>query len=475
MLTEAQLYPYQKRGLRHIIEHPNAMLWEDVGLGKTAQCLYAVRELVDTLQVSGVLVIGTRRIVESVWRQEAQKWKETRQLTFSLVRGSPSQRISALRRPANVYLVNYELLPWLEIQISYFWLRRKKYPPFSMVIYDEITMLKNATSRRTSSWLKVLPYFSRRVGLTGEPAANGYKDLFGQFLCVDGGARLGNTLTAYQEAFLTRSGFQQFGWSVTRTGEEKIKQRIGDITLVLSEQDYLDLPEVHHRVVWVDLPPKARETYDRFEKNFFADLDTGASISAPNQAAKIGKLLQLASGAVYTDEQHNWELVHEEKIGALSDVLEEAAGRPLFLGHTFIHERERIQQAFPDKPAEGKGAVFLSSRIGEAEFQRIQTRWARDQIQILGAHPKSAGYGLNLQQSSARITAWFGLPWSLEQYNQLNGRLFGGHRRKGESSIVKILARDTFDEVVLDRLASKIETQDSLKRAVNSYRRKRNL
>jgi hypothetical protein len=451
------------------------MLWEDVGLGKTSQCLYAIVDLVDRFQVSGVLVIGTRRIVEGVWRQEAKTWHETSGLTFSLIRGTPGQRLRALRRPANIYLVNYELLPWLQVQLKHFWLKRNKYPPFSMVIYDEVTMLKNATSQRAAAWLKMVPYLSRRVGLTGEPASNGYKDLFGQFLCVDGGARLGNTLSAYQEAFLSRSGFSQFGWAITRTGEEKIRNRIGDITLVLSEKDYLDLPPIRDHVVWVDLPAKARKAYDKMERDFFAELDSGSPITAPNQAAKLTKLLQIASGAVYVDDNHNWELIHEEKLGALSEVLEEASGRPLFLGHTYIHERERIQQAFPDKPAEGKGAVFIGSGMSEREFNRVQARWSQDQIQILGAHPKSAGHGLNLQQSSARATVWFSLPWSLEQYNQLNGRLFGGHRRKGKSTIIKILARDTMDEAVMERLGSKIQTQDSLKNAVDSYRRRRGL
>ena len=470
----SRLYPYQESIIAHILEHPNAMVWAGMGLGKTVATLTAIKDLLDRLQVSGVLIVAPLRVVQSVWRQEARKWAHLKGLRFSGIHGTEVQRVSALRRKAHIYLVNYENLRWLATQIEHRWLRHGRYPPFSMVVYDEITKMKNSQSKRVTAWKKLLPYLSRRVGLTGEPASNGYRDLYSQFLCVDAGQRLGTSLMVYRERYLRPLGYMHHGWVVTRTGQKLIHERIADITLELAAKDYLDLPPVVDNMIWVDLPPKARRVYDELEKEFFTELDSGAGLEVASEASKLNKLAQVASGAAYLiPGAPGWEEIHTEKLKALQDAVEEANGVPMLLGYTYIHEAQRIAQWFPEKPQAKEGATFLSSKVGERALLDLIRRWEFDEIPLLCGHPASMGHGLNLQESSARSVVWLSLPWSLELYNQMNARLFGGHRRQGASVVHHILARDTVDEVIWAALQSKSTTQAALLAAVNRYRERK--
>ena len=476
MLSESQLYPYQRKIAQFIQDHPFAMIWADMGLGKTVSTLTAVVDLMDRLEVPGVLIIAPVRVIQGVWRQEAKKWEHTQHLRFSLIHGSKTQRRAALKRRADIYLVNYENLEWLSTEINHLFLRHKRYPPFQMVVYDEVTKMKNPTAVRSKAWKKMLPYLTRRVGLTGEPASNGYKDLFGQYLQVDGGERLGTSVTSFRERYLRPMGYGGYNWIATKSGQQEIHQRIEDITIEMAADDYLDLPPVTENIIWVDLPPKAREVYDTLEKEFFAELANGVELEVANEASKLNKLIQLAGGAAYFDDAHNWSEVHREKISALQDALDEAAGRPLLLGYTYRHEAARIAAEWPERPDKHDGASFLSSSLGEAQFQEVLRRWKSDEIPLLCGHPASMGHGVDgLQDSSARAIVWFSLPWSLELYKQMSARLFGGHRRKGSAVIHHILARDTMDEAVWAALKSKSTTQAGLRAAIGQYQERRGL
>lgn len=387
MLSRSDFYPYQERIIQHLLDHPFAMVWAGMGLGKTGATETAILELQDRLQVTAALVVAPVRVIQSVWRQEGRKWEHLTGLRFSLIHGTAQQRIAALKRKADIYLVNYENLAWLSTQVEHLWLRKKLYPPFSMVVYDEVTKVKNSQAQRSKAWRKMLPYLPRRVGLTGEPAANGYKDLHGQYLMVDGGQRLGTSLTQFRERYLRPMGYGGYNWIATRTGQEEIHRKISDITIELSAEDYLDLPPVVNNVIWVDLPPKTREVYDQLEKEFFAELASGVELEVLNEASKINKLLQIASGAAYFGDAKQWEEIHRVKLEALQEVIDESAGRPLLVGYTYRHEAARIAQTWPEKPQTHEGASFLSSHLGERMIEDIIRRWEFDEIPLLCGHP----------------------------------------------------------------------------------------
>lgn len=434
----------------------------------TVTCLTAFSDLLDRGAAVGALVVAPLRVIQTVWRQEARKWSHTRHLTFSLVHGTEQQRMLALRRPATIYLTNPEQLPWLADYAEHLWLSKGRYPPWNVLILDEITRFKSSTAKRSRALQRLVPYSTRRVGLTGEPAANGYVDLFGQYLVLDQGQRLGTTLEGYRTRFLTQAGWGGMSWAATKTGQERIHAAIADITLEQSAVNHLDLPPITSNVLWVELPPKARKVYDTLEKALFVELDSGRPLEVQNEANLVNKLLQVASGAAYLTPGGPWEEVHRAKLEALQEVLEEAGGRPVLLGYTYVHEAARIERTVPE-------ARFLSSKLSEHEVDTMLAEWGQDRLPLLCGHPASCGHGLNLQGSSARALVWFSLPWSLELYKQMNARMFGGHRRQGESTVHHILAEGTMDEVVFDVLHHKEVTQETLKRAVNAYREKRGL
>jgi len=442
------------------------MLWLDMGLGKTSVALTSFIDLQDRWEVSAALVVGPLRVVESVWQQEAEKWEHTTGLRFSLIHGNEAHRKAALNRRADIYLTNYENLEWLVTWIRHQYLGKNRYPPFDMLIYDEITKVKNAQAKRSEAIQHILPFMRRRVGLTGEPAANGYMDLHGQYLAVDGGKRLGQTITSFRGAFLQSCGFMGKKYKVTPYGKQQIKERVSDITLEMSSIDYLDLPPVVERDIVVDLPPKARTVYEQVEKEFFAELDAGGTIEAQTEAAKGLKCLQVAGGAAYVDDSHNWAEIHGAKLDALEDLLEEQAGSPVLLAYAFRHEAARIAKRFPK-------AKFLSSELSGKEFNATKKKFSQGEIPLLCGHPASMGHGVDGLQDSCFTLCWYGLNWSLEKNNQFNARIIGGHRRKKVVTIHRILARDTMDYAVKEALEGKATTQTDLKAAVRAYRNRK--
>lgn len=458
-MNPTDLYPYQRRAGVHLTSLRFAMLWLDIGLGKTVVAETALADLMDRGLICSALVLATKRIVETVWRQEAKKWSHLSGLTFSLVRGTKAERAYALRRPAQIYLTNYENLVWLTNEVIAGWLSKHRYPPFQAVVYDEITKMKSPGTHRVKAFTRLLPWIPWRWGLTGEPAANGYGDLFGQYLVLDGGARLGQTQTAFRSAFYS-------GDYISSIGRQQIHKRISDITLEMRAEDYLDLPPVKVNDIPVVLPPDARAVYDEMEQEFFADLPSGIRVESPTAAAKGVRCLQIANGAIYeTAGSHRWEGLHEAKLDALEDLLDEHGGKPVLLAYAFQSDRERIVERFPQ-------AEVLSSKLPERQAQSLVDRWNRGEVPLLVGHPASMGHGLNLQWGGSTIV-WFGLNWSLDLYHQLNGRLTGGHRRQSTVIIHRILAEDTLDEAVRAALSAKAGVQHALRNAIKAYQERR--
>ncbi len=464
--SKASLHQYQTKAIEFLEHHAEAMLWLDMGLGKTAVTLTNIVNRQDRLQVYGTLVVAPLRVLQTVWRQEASKWEHTKHLRFSLIHGKPNQRSLAFTRHADVFLVNYEGLKWLSEQITHHYLSKGRYPPFNMVVFDEVSKLKDHTTARHKALRALLPFIPYRIGLTGTPAANGYWDLFGQFLAVDLGARLGTRRGDFADAYFKEKNWGMGSrYEVYPGAEKRIQEVIGDITLQMSASDYLQLPGVMINDIWVDLPPRARAKYEQLEREMFLELDSGTEVEVFNAAALTNKCLQAANGALYTSTGGPWEELHTAKLEALDDVVEESGGKPLLGAYAFKHDAKRIEDRYPD-------VQHLSSKLGTWRTQELLTRWDKGLVQMLIGHPASMGHGLNLQQGSDTLV-WFGLPWSLELYQQTIDRLAGGLRRHRPVIVHRILARNTTDEAVKAALEAKATTQDGLKAALNEYRRRK--
>lgn len=465
MLTRDLMHAYQVRAVEHVIEHPHSMLWLGLGLGKSVITLTAFADLQDNLQVGAMAVFAPKRVAQTVWRQEALKWEHLRHLRFSLVHGSPDQRKRALRVPADVYIIPYSVAHWVVREIEEYWLRRGRYQPWGMQVYDEVTKVKHTSTRVSAHIRRLLPYVPRRVGLTGTPASNGYADLFGQYLALDQGVRLGQSIGAYREAFLRFEGWEEKGRYVVREKcKEEIHERIADITLEMSSRDYLELPEVVINDIPIILSKNLRTQYEQLEDEMFVELDSGVPLEVFAVMALSMKCRQFCNGAAYPiagDER--WEFIHDHKMEALEDVVEEAGGKPVLVSYQFKHDAQRIAKRWPE-------ARFMSSKLKSKETEQLVSDWNDNKIPILAGHPLSMGHGLNLQFSECQDLVMVGVDWAPDLMDQIIGRLM----RQGQRNNIRVhrlLVEDSVDTFMRLVLEGKQLTEDRLKAAVRQYRK----
>ena len=442
-------HAYQEHATKWILEHPRCGLFLDMGLGKTVITLSAVKQLIDNLEVFKVLVVAPLRVASTVWAEEIDKWDHLHGLRAVKVLGSQQQRMLALCQDADVYIINRENVDWLVNCKGKRW-------DFDMVVLDELSSFKSPSSGRFRAMRRALPYIRRLVGLTGTPAPNGLIDLWSQIYLLDKGERLGRTLGSFRTAFFTpgkHNGNVVYEWRLRPDTEDVIYRRISDLCISMRSVDYLTMPECNLIRMPVSLPKTALSALAAMEHDLIVTLD-GEAVTAQSAAVLTGKLLQMANGAVYDPEGGIHE-IHDAKLDALADLVEQANGSPVLVYYSYKHDLQRILGRFPD-------ARVLSTPQDVAE-------WNEGKIQLMLAHPDSAGHGLNLQKGG-HIMVWFGLTWSLEKYQQANARLY----RQGQTqpvTIYHLIAEGTMDERVMRILEGKEQRQDDLIEAVKAQLR----
>lgn len=463
MLTPNLLHDYQKKAVNFQCTRPNSMLWLDMGLGKTVITLTSIAHLLSTGFLSGVIIVAPIRVIRLVWRQEAVKWEHTKHLKFSMVAGTRDQRTRALLRPADVYLINYENLRWLGETLQTYFVDKNKPLPFNGIVWDEISKMKNSSTIRVKSIRKVLPSFAWTTGLTGTPASNGYKDLHGQFLVVDKGQRLGTSKTAFKTRYYKKVGpYKEIAYEDTET---TIKHLIGDITLEMSAEDYNPLPNLIVNNVEIEMPDALRAKYEQMEREFFLQLDSGNSVEVFNQASLTNKCLQFSNGAVYPiPGMPLWEPIHDLKLEALEDIIDEAQGSPVLCAYAYVSDAERIMTKFKHLDP-----INLTQCKSESSLNNAMHRWKTGDCALMIGHPASMGHGIDGLQKNGHILAWFGLNWSLDLYDQFNARV----RRQGQGVPVichRIMVGQTLDEAQALALDDKARTEKALRNAVKQYR-----
>ena len=468
MLSRQQLHPYQEKSVSHVVDNRNSMLFLDMGLGKTVATLTAVIDLFDTLDVHGVLIVGPLRVIQSVWKQEAQKWEHTRHLTFSTITGTPDQRTNALMAKADIYLINYDNLVWLEEQIQHRYLRRNKPLPFNMLVADEVSKFKATRMRqgtkRGNAVLKLLPLLPYRVGLTGTPSSNGLEDLFGQFLVIDGGVRLGTSFGRFRSTYFYQTDWNGYKWKPFEKAQGQISEKIGDITLNLNAEDYLDMPDKITNDIMLSLPPKLQQKYDDIEKDMMVELESGHKVDILNEASKMNRCLQFANGGMYVEPgSPEWESIHDVKLDALDDIIEEASGNPVLVVYQYQHDAKKIKRRYPD-------AVWIKSTMSEKDFNQALADWDEGNLRMIIGHPASMGHGIDRLQRRGRTLVWYGLTWSLDLYDQTNARLW----RQGQKHPViihRLLMQATTDEAVKLAIESKATDELTMRQAIEQYRK----
>lgn len=436
---------YQAFASEFILDHEVCCLMLDMGLGKTVITLSALWELVlDSFDVSRILVIAPKRVAEDTWPKEIAKWEHLKGLSFSLVLGNRAEREAALQKRAFLYIINRENVTWLVN--NYRW-------DFDMVVIDELSSFKSNKAERFKSMKRVRPQVTRIIGLTGTPAPNSLLDLWPQMYLLDMGKRLGRFIGGFRERFFVpdkRNREIIYSYKPRDGAEDAIYRLISDICISMKAVDYLDMPERIDNRIEVTMSPKEQKLYDDFQRDMVLSI-AGEELDAVNAAALSGKLLQMANGAVYGDGKKVFP-IHDRKLDALEDLVEAANGKPLLVAYWYKHDLQRIQARFKNARC-----IDTSKDIDD---------WNTGKIPLALIHPASAGHGLNLQDGGCTIV-WFGLTWSLELYQQLNARLW----RQGQKHTVvinHIVTKGTHDEDVMRALENKDMRQSALIEAVRA-------
>ena len=445
--------PLQTMIIDFILDHPRCAIYSGMGTGKTSATLTAL-DILSIIEPGATLVIAPLLVANQTWPDEVKKWCHLQDVKIIPIIGKPEQRVRALKTKADIYTVNYENLPWLVSFLGTDWF-------FTKVVADESTKLKGFRVSQGSVRARALGKVAhtkvkRFIELTGTPSPNGIKDLWGQCWFLDRGDRLGTSFTAF-----TNRWFQSVSVGVDRNAiqlvpfehsQKEIQDRLKDICISIEAKDYFDIKEPITTTLEVELKGKARKLYDDMEKEMFIELSNSVEVEAFNAASKTIKCLQIASGAIYTDESGAYQAVHDLKIQALESVIEEAAGMPVLVSYHFKSDLDRLLKAFPQGRHLNKDPQIIRD-------------WNAGKIPVLFAHPASAGHGLNLQDGG-NILVFFSHWWDLEQYQQIVERI--GPTRQAQAGhdrpvfIYHIVAKDTMDEVVMERRESKREVQDLL-------------
>lgn len=442
--------PYQTLITNHILDTPRCAVWAGMGLGKTT-ATYNALDIILLAEGGPVLVVAPLRVARSTWPDEARKWSHLSHIRVMPIIGSEAERRMALSVAADVYTTNFENLPWL---IEHFGNGERW--PFETVVIDEATKLKGFRLRQGTQRAKALgrvahTRIKRFIELTGTPSPNGLTDLWGQTWFIDAGARLGRTFDGFKQRWF-RPKHNGHGVEPFDHSQGQIQDKLRDVCITIDAKDWFDLREPIVNNIYVDLPIKARKLYQDMEKEMFMQLEE-FEVEAFNAAARTVKCLQVANGAAYVgDTPGDWREIHDVKLQALDEIIEEAAGMPVLVSYNFKSDLARLCQTFPQ------------GRALDADPKTIAD-WNAGKIPVLFAHPASAGHGLNLQDGG-NILVFFAHDWNLENRLQIIERIGptrqmqAGHDRP--MFIHNIIARDTVDEMVLERVETKREVQDIL-------------
>ena len=447
-------HDYQRKALEFIISRGSGQLFLDPGLGKTSIMLQAIKVLRSAGAIKRTLIVAPLRPVYGVWPEEVKKWVNFENITVSVLHGP--EKAKRLKDDSMVHVINFDGLQWLAMSLN----KSGVVFPYDMLIIDEISYLKNTRTQRFKVLSSMLDKFKRRVGLTGSPAPNSLLDIFGPQLVIDRGATFGRFVTHFKTAYFYPTGFNGYEWKLQPGAEEKIYTALADKVIRMAAEDYLEMPPFVINDVKIELPASARKIYDELEKKLVSEIATG-EITATTAAVAIMKCHQIANGGVYLDgTERTVEHLHNAKTDATAEIVEELNGKPVLIAYHYTHDLARLKEVFPAAPVIGSG-------VTGSKLTTIIEAWNKGEIQVLLAHPQSAGHGLNLQDGGSTII-WYSNTYNFEVYDQFNRRLY----RQGQKQPViihRLIAKKTVDEAIINAVDRKDSTQKALMLAIQEY------
>lgn len=503
MRQKSDLHEYQQQAITHIFEHDRSLALMPVGAGKTVVTMTALQELMAEGVVKRPLVFAPMRVAENVWPYEGREWAHLKDLPIVCWGGAPEnwvpslwrrsrelwgQRTSAEARlpkvidtikrrvletrlaeltteerrvnkdarkavlPLAVHVTSFENLPWLTD------LYAPGESPFDAWVFDEIGRLKNPKSPRYKAARKHTAGVPIVIGLNATPAPEGFADLFAQVSIVDNGKLWGKSFYGWRQRYFTPSDFMGYNWRLQIGAADLLLKDLNTLAFKVDETQLSYQKSMSHSQIVVDLPAKARVAYDDMEKRMALELDGKDDVIAMSMAAASMKLRQISNGFVY-DEDGAAHILHEEKAHALAELIDDMGREPLLVSYDFTEDLDAIRRIW-------KNAPYLGQGISSVTAKEVIDKWNRRQLPVLALHRYSAGHGLNLQAGGSHV-AWYSLPWDLEGYLQLNGRV----DRQGQTRACfghHILARNTIEQRVSDVLVSKEADQNKIISAIRS-------
>ncbi|MGN0363680.1 MAG: DEAD/DEAH box helicase [Bilifractor sp.] len=450
---EFKPHAYQRYCIQRIIEQPSIGVFLDMGLGKTLITLTALHTLkYERWQINKTLIIAPKKVAENTWTAEQQKWDHLKNERVVVCLGSVKERIAALNSVADVYVINRENTQWIAQYYGHKW-------PFDVVVLDESSSFKNHRAKRFRALKAMLPRVSRLIELTGTPSPHGLIDLWAQVYLLDGGKRLGRTISAYRDAWFVpdkRSRDMIYSYTPRKGAEDEIYRRISDICISMKAADYLDLPDCVFDDIPVKLDAAAKRKYEQMERDMLLPVSDNDAITAGSAATLTGKLLQLCNGAAY-DQNGNTIEIHSCKIEAFLETVEQLNGQHALVYYHFQHDKYRLLECL-------KPMIRSGLRVRVYESAQEERDWNDGKIDLLLAQPASCGYGLNLQNGGHHVI-WFGLTWNLEEYQQANKRV---HRQGQQYPVIihRLIVQGGTDEDVIRSLEAKDSSQEALLKAL---------
>lgn len=475
--------PYMKRAVKFLLEHACAALFLDPGLGKTSITLAGLSMLLKRKLVKKVLVIAPLRVCYSVWPKEAKKWRDFNHLKIEILHGPGKE--DALARDADIYVINPEGLDWLleteksktptgKVRVDVD-VRRFKRLGFDTLVIDELTKFKHTSSGRFKALEKVHKTFGRRWGLTGSPASNGLLDLFGQCLILDEGRSLGQYITHYRQKYFDNP--EGFVWVPKHGAADQIYERLAPLALRMAADDYIDMPNLIVNNIKVEMPEAVRPIYEELEEDLITKIGDRAVV-ATNAGVASMKCRQVANGAIYLDPElqatgfkvlkgkREWAELHDAKLDALEDLIEELQGEPILVAYDFGHDLQRLQKRL------GKDVPYIGGGVSAKRSTELELAWNAGELPVLLGHPQSMGHGLNLQEVGHHV-AWFAMTWDFELYDQFIRRVWRSGNKHARVFVHHFMTEDTIDETMLYALRSKDRGQQALFKALYELARKR--
>lgn len=462
---------YQRKAVKFMLDNKFCGLFLDPGLGKTATSLLYIKLAKKYIKIKKVLIIAPKRVCYITWPDEIKEWPDFKDLNYTILHGKDKDK--NLNKNVDIYLINPEGLKWLTSK-----LKNNREHDFDILIIDESTKFKNWSAKRTKMLSKMLKYFKRRHILTGTPSPNGLMDLFAQIFILDIGNAFGKAITKFRMAYFTYDPYS-YKYSLNKDCDKIIHNKVAPLVLQMSSEDYLDLPELICNKIYIELPRVAYNVYEDLEKRLFAEIEKD-EVNLKNGSSAYNACKQVASGALYYQENYfpdqlkqqdkvqerGFYDIHNEKLDALEDLLDELNGKQLLVAYAFNHDLKRLLERFPKTRYIGRG-------VSDEEAIRIVKNWNDGKIDKLFCQPASMSHGLNMQKKGGDI-CWFSLTDNLEEYDQFIKRI---HRQGVPANVTNhhIIAKGTVDEVMFDRNLLKGEVQNSLRKAIKNYMKKKKL